>query len=159
MKDNQVFAMGKLVRGLTVNSLKNVSDEHMLITLDGLNNNILWNAGHILYLHGVFLYTQTGNDIPLPDSYKGRFNIGTSPSDWDETPDPAEVLSQLASFCERIEKDRADNKFQNFDPFPLFGGLTIDTLHESVMFNCAHEGIHLGRIGTIKKLLKQQQSQ
>lgn len=154
MNDDQVFAMSKFVRGLTINSLKKVSDEHMLATPDGLKNNMLWNAGHILYIHGAFLYAHTGNDIPLPDTYKAWFNIGTSPNDWKETPDPAEVQSRLSSFCDQIEKDRADNKFKNFEPFHLFGDQTIDSVHESLMFLCAHEGIHLGYIGTIKNLLR-----
>lgn len=153
MKDDQVFGMSKLVRGLTVNSLKDVSDEHMLATPDGLGNNILWNAGHILYYHCVFLHARTGNDIPLPDSYKNWFKGGSSPSDWEETPDPGEIVSGLSSICEDVEKDRADGKFQNFESFELFGGNTIESVHESLMFHCAHEGIHLGRIGTIKKLL------
>jgi hypothetical protein len=80
------------------------------------------------------------------------FKANTSPADWKETPDGAAVISELGSIVDRIAVDGADGKFAGFKPMN-FGSRALSTIQEALTFHCFHEGLHLGRITSLKKLV------
>jgi hypothetical protein len=144
------------LRSWTADSLKDLSDAQLVKIPDGFNNNILWNAGHLLYYQCEFTYTFSGQPTPLPtpEKYKGWFAEGTSPKGWTEKPDTKFVVELFKSISDTILRDAKAGKFEGFKALSPFEGVTLNTFAESVGFHNIHEGMHYGAIGALKKFVK-----
>lgn len=138
---------------------------HMMKELDGLErdvlyvipegreDNILWNVGHLLCSLSRLAYVRTGHPLPVPEHYLPLFGKGTNALDWETPPDADEVLGAFTAMPARIEQDYRAGKFHDYDPLTLAPGHTIDSVEEAIAFHCFHEGLHIGRIITLKQLL------
>jgi len=71
------FEITKQVRGMTLGVIKDLSDEQLLIVPEGLNNNILWNLGHMVISQQYFVYHASGNDMLVPHTLGADFGRGT----------------------------------------------------------------------------------
>ncbi len=152
MDATAAIEMLRFVRGLTMKAFDGLDQRQLTTVPAGFNNNILWNAGHILYYTCAMTYGPAGQPIPLPAEYKDLFKANTSPADWKEAPDGAAVLRELGSIVDRIAADNADGKFGAFKGMTL-GPRSLGTIQEALVFHCFHEGLHLGRITSLKKLV------
>jgi len=142
----------KFIRSLTMKSLDGLDQAKLTTIPAGFKNNILWNAGHILFYTCSFVYGPSGHPNPLPAHYKDLFKANTSPADWKEAPDGAEVIREMGTIVDRIAADNAANKFSEYKGLTL-GPRSLATLPEALTFHCFHEGLHLGVINSLKKLL------
>ena len=143
----------RFYRGLGASTIDGMDEAQLLAVPEGLNNNILWNLGHMLFYESVFLYAQSGVPQIVPESYGDLFKAGTSPADWDAPPDVAEVLERYKTQIDRTASDFEAGKLEGFKPMDIRGQLTLGSLEESLAFHCFHEGVHLGRIGALKQLV------
>ncbi len=148
------FEMFGFFRGLANGQLEGLSEAQVREVPDGISNNILWNLGHILYYEAVFLYGNSGQPLPVPDSYETFFKAGSSPADWTETPDVAEVVERYKTQAGQSASDFAAGKFDAFKPMKINDQVTLDSLEEALTFHVFHEGVHVGRMGTLAKLVK-----
>lgn len=140
-------------RGVGASLIDGMDEAQLLAVPDGLSNNILWNLGHILYYESVFLHAQSDVPGPAPESYGDLFKAGTSPADWDAAPDAGEVVERYKTQLDRTISDFEAGKFAGFKPMNIRDRITLGTIEEALAFHCYHEGVHLGRIGTLKHLV------
>ncbi len=140
-------------RGLGASQIDGMDEAQLLAVPDGLSNNILWNLGHVLFYESVFLYAQSGAPVPVPESYGDLFKAGTSPSDWDAAPDVGEVVERYKTQLDQTKSDFEAGKFAGFKPMNIRDRLTLATFEEALAFHCFHEGVHLGRIGALKRFV------
>ena len=152
MDAKEAIGMVRMVRGLHLGALKDLSAEQWTTVPEGFGNNVLWNAGHIAYYTGVFMYGPCGKPVPLPEVYKGWFKEGSSPKDWSDAPDAKDVLGRLGSQMDEIEKELGAGAFEGHQGMELFGN-KLDSIPKVLTFHCTHEGIHLGRIMSLLKLI------
>ena len=143
----------RFFRGVGAGIVEGLDEAQLLTVPDGLSNNIVWNLGHILFYESVFLYAQSGVPQPVPESYGKLFKAGTSPADWDASPDVAEVVERYKTQIDQTASDFETGKFKDFKPMNIRDRLTLGSFEESLAFHCFHEGVHLGRIGALKQLL------
>lgn len=140
-------------RGMSNKMVDGLSDEQLLKTPEGISNNIAWNIGHILFYECVFLYGQCGQELPVPDSYGPLFKGGSSPTDWTETPDVNELVERYKTQGAQTLADFKAGKFDEFNPMKINDDVTLNTIEEGAAFHLFHEGLHVGRIGTLTKLV------
>ena len=141
------------VRGLGASQVDGLDDAQLLAVPDGLSNNILWNLGHVLFYESVFIQGQSGAPSRVPESYGDLFKAGTSPADWEAPPDVGEVVERYKTQLNQTIGDFEDGKLDSFKLMKLNENMSLGTLEESLAFHCFHEGVHLGRIGTLKRLV------
>ena len=144
MRENRSYAMAQLV---------GLSNEQYLEILSGLNNNILWNVGHILFDQCYKLYHPCGLALPVPEAYESWFASGSSPRDWAEGPDVGEVVEKFGSVNEIVIADYEKGVFTGFHPYRLEDETPVDTIEESIVLDLAHGGMHYGVIVTMKAVL------
>ncbi len=152
MDGTAALEMLRMIRGLSLKAMDGLDQQQLTAIPAGFSNNILWNAGHVLYYTCAFTYGPSGQPIPLPEGYKDLFKANTSPADWKEAPDGATVIRELSTIVDRIVTDHAGGKFSAYKGLTL-AGRTLATIPEALTFHCFHEGLHLGRITSLKKLL------
>jgi len=151
LANEALYKATNVTRTLMLKAIDGLTDEQLLKTPEGANNNILWNLGHIAHSSCGMVYGMCGLDLPVPESYADTFKGGTSPSDWSETPDCQEVIGHMKTLNEQIQKDHQAGKFTDFKPRELFPGYTLENPEDALQFNIFHEAVHIGAITALKK--------
>lgn len=153
MDAGRQFELLRFMRGMIVSQVSELPEEKLLAVPTGLRNNILWNVGHLLFYESVFLYAQSGAAPVIPESYAELFKAGSSPEDWGAAPDAGEVMDRYKTQLDQTVRDFNSGAFDGFKPMQINEAVTLATLEESIAFHCFHEGVHIGRIGTLKSLV------
>ncbi len=149
----QPFITFRITRDHTLREVDGMPEKDLLAIPEGRNDNVLWNLGHLLCSLSRLTYVFSGHPLPIPEDYLSQFGKGTNARQWTETPNCAEVLTAFRAMPGRIESDFEAGHFTTYKPIELVKGYPIASVEEAVAFHCFHEGLHLGRIMTLKELL------
>lgn len=141
------------VRGVVKELIADVSDEQLLTVPAGFRNNILWNAGHLVVSQQILHYKLAGVDMHVTRELVNQFRKGTSPADWDVTPDIAQVKELLVELPKRLDEDYHANKFVRYETYTTSFGLTLQGIDDALAYSNYHEGLHVGTITCLKKLV------
>lgn len=147
------FKTFRITRDHMLRELEGLSHEEMLVIPEGRDDNVIWNAGHLLCSLSRLTYVFSGYPLPIPEEYLKRFGKGTNALQWQDTPDVGEVLDRFKSMPAQIEADYLAGKFKEYKSLQITKGDMIDSVEEAVAFHCFHEGLHIGMIITLKELL------
>lgn len=142
-----------IARGFLLRSLEGVTGSQWTEIPEGMSNNILWNAAHLAATQGRLLYGLSGLPVPVPERLGELAMRGTSPKDWADAPDPVEVVDWLKRLNLQVAEDAQAGRFVNFTAYTLANGMRVETLSDALAFQVFHEGIHVGVIMALKKLV------
>ncbi|HET6569113.1 MAG TPA: DinB family protein [Rhodothermales bacterium] len=145
--------MLRQVRAVVKRNIADLSDEQLLVIPEGFRNNILWNVGHLVVTQQTLLYRLSGQEMYVGSDLVDRFRKGTSPADWTETPDADRLKALLTELPERLPEDYANGRFANFQEYQTSTGPLLQDIGDGIAFNNFHEGLHLGVIQSMKKLI------
>jgi len=120
---------------------------------EGFNNNLLWQAGHVMVTQQMLSYGLAQQDLLISREILMAFRKGSSPKRWSTPPDPTQVLDLLTTLPERFAADYAAGRFTSFTPFPTALGPTLNTLEDAIHFNNYHEALHFGTIRAYLRLV------
>lgn len=133
--------------------LEGLSHTDLLTIPEGRDDNILWNVGHLLCSLSRLTYVFSGHPLPIPEHYLTNFGKGTNAQEWVLPPDPDEVIRLFLEMPDKIEADYHAGKFVEYKPLTLGGGHTVESVEEAVAFHCFHEGLHIGMVISLKRML------
>lgn len=148
-------ALGGLLvgtRGYFLHNLEGVTNDQMLSVPDGMGHNVLWNLGHVVHSLYSMTYKPCGLPMPIPDSYEKLFKGGTSPKDWEATPDVTEVMEHMQNSSKIVAGELSKGTFNGFTKLDL-AGTPLTSIEQVLGFHLYHEGIHLGMCMELKKLV------
>jgi len=141
-------------RGYFGSHLADLSDEQLTTVPEGAHNNIMWNVGHILMSNYGMLHGASSVDVPAPAEWGPLFKGGSSPSDWgDDAPSASEIMDAFNAQSDVIIADLKADKFGDFKPMDLGGGLQLNSVDEALGFVVIHEGVHHGNVISLRNLL------
>ena len=143
----------KAAREVILSSIDGLNSDQLLNIPIGFNNNILWNLGHIITTQQSLHYFLSGEPMHISKELLTTFRTGTSPADWQETPNISQLKSLLIDLPYKLEEDFKWGKFQKYRAFKTSTGFTINDFEESLIFNLFHEGVHAGIILSLKKII------
>lgn len=135
----------KLIEGLT--------DEQLVKIPAGFNNNLLWQLGHIVSSGQGLSYRLSGLEQGIPADYPALFGKGSAPATWETVPNIAELKALALSTLEQTRVDIKAGKFKEYTEYPTSFGITLHSFEESLVFRNLHEGLHLGSMMALKKLV------
>lgn len=142
------------VRNTTTRVINSLSDEQFFKIPAGFDNHIAWNLGHIVVAQQSMIYRASGLPTITTSQHARMFKPGTSPAEWTEQPDVADIKALFIESSRKLGEDMAANKFETFFPFETTTRFKINNLGEALSFNSFHEGLHLGTILSILNFLK-----
>src|SRR5437016_14094394 len=103
MANETLQLLAREVRGKTFRILDGVSDEQARFVPPGLNNSILWHAGHSLWVVEVLsIAATTGRAAPLPDGWTDLFSSTSRPTRETKFPALAQVIEALNNPLDRL---------------------------------------------------------
>ncbi len=154
MSDATLMELVKEVRWKTLKLLETVDEPMSRFTPAGLNNTILWHAGHALVVVEQLGFVNTTGAVPqYPPAWFDKFSWKSTPATVTQWPTLAEVVSQLTSqrtrlmaFVESLSPEQLDKVIGEAPRNRTFRGMIVHALHD--------EANHQGEIHMLKKLWK-----
>lgn len=150
-KQVDILAKG---RALMLKLIGDYSLEQINKTPEGFNNNIGWNVAHLVVTQQLLCYKFSGITTALSDEMIGRYVKGTAPGDYVINQQEWDLIKKL--FIELPEKllvDYNNNTFKTYSEYTTSVNVTLDSVEKAIDFNNFHEGIHLGVVLALRKLV------
>jgi len=150
---NTNFATGLFSRKRIASIMDGLNADQLNTVPAGLDHNIIWNIGHIITSQQLFMYKRSDVPVKLSDEVIDNYKAG-SPVRVDVPADEIEYLrGNLLKTLEQVRQDYETGVLKGFKAFELRSGVKLETIEDAISFHAFHEGVHLGWIITIAKLV------
>lgn len=155
MADETLLLLAKDVRGKTLRLLEDVNDQQARFAAPGLNNTILWNAGHaLIVVEHLGAMAATGRPAAYPSEWFDKFSWQSKPATVASWPGIEQVRAALREQLQRltaaIEPLSPQQLSQISDP------AKNRTLRYSILHGLHDEAGHQGEIYLLKKMYAKQ---
>lgn len=137
----------------TFSAIEGLSIEQLNTIPEGFNNNIIWNLGHMIVAQQNICYKRAGLDIKIDEDFFNTYKSGTKPERLFTADDLAQIKELLSSTLNTLEADLKTGAFANYVPWTTRYSTEINTIHDAISFLPFHEGLHIGTIGAMRKLV------
>lgn len=141
-------------RALVLKLIKDCSLEQLNKVPDGFNNNIGWNVAHLVVTQQLLCYKLSGLETLVSNEMIEKYKKGTAPNKHIINEDEWNLIKELfIELPSKLEEDYGNEVFKSYSEYQTSVNITLDSVEKAIDFNNFHEGIHLGVILTIKKLV------
>jgi hypothetical protein len=134
--------------------LQNFSLEQLNDIPAGFNNNIIWNLGHMIAAQQGICYVRSGVDKLVSDEFFMAYKPGSKPEKFIDQAEYETIKELLFSTLEQLETDLENNLFVNYTPVMTRYNVELTNIRDAVEFLPFHEGLHIGYIMSLRKLVK-----
>ena len=150
---NKQFEILKKSRALVLKKVDNLSIEQLHTIPKGFKNNIAWNVAHLVVTQQLLNYKLSGLNCLASDELIETHKKGTLPTKTFTEEEFEEVKELLIGLPDTLQEDYEAGIFTEFNAYETSLGFTLDSIETAISFNNLHEGIHLGTIMALTKLV------
>lgn len=147
------IAVAQVVRQLIAPIFESYSVEQLNKIPKGFSNNLIWNIAHIVVTEQILVYKLSGLQPMVSEQLIEKFKKGTKPSGEVSAYEISEIKDLLSTTLIQTQKDYQAGVFKTFQEYPTSSGYILKDIEDALAYNLFHEGIHLGVIMAIKKLV------
>lgn len=140
-------------RNLVLKRIEAIPFDKLHMIPEGFKNHIAWNVAHLVVTQQLLHYKLTGNDCLAPDELIEGYRKGTAPTEDFTEESWEEVLNLFRALPDTLEEDYNEGIFTEYTEYPTSTGFVLDSIDTAIAFNNYHEGIHLGIILALAKLV------
>ncbi|NKI26486.1 DinB family protein [Arenibacter sp. 6A1] len=149
----KVFDITLKNRKLLYKFLKETPKENLLEIPNGFRNNIWWNIAHVVVTQQLLVYKLGGQQMRVDEALVDKFKKGTAP-DGTATDEEIDLIGNLLiSTVEWVKKDYEDGIFTTYNTYTTSVDVTLEKVEDALAFNAFHEGIHLGAVLALSKVV------
>jgi len=141
------------IRTNALKAIEGLSTEQLNKIPDGFNNNIIWNAAHMLITQQLLVNKMSGLEVYASSEEILSYKKGSKPERKVSDEEIAEIKKRLLTSVDQFEEDMRAEKYKNFNEYTTSFGVTLKTSKDAMEFNNIHEGLHFGSILALKKLV------
>lgn len=121
---------------------------------EGFNNNIIWNIGHAIATQQLLVHRLSNTPTLVSDEFINTYRKGTKPERDILQEEVDEIKLLLFSTIEKTKEDYENGIFKEFKEYTLStSNGVLKSVENAINFNNYHEGIHLGCIIALEKLV------
>ncbi|MBS1495885.1 MAG: DinB family protein [Bacteroidetes bacterium] len=143
----------KLTRQWLLESIKELTPQQLNHIPSGFNNNIIWNLAHLISAQQGLCYARAGQPLIIDEYLFTNYKTGSKPEANVEGAEIEKIKSLMISTLLKLEEDYHNNIFNNYAPFKTRYQVEIKNIDEAISFIQFHEGLHIGAIAALKKLV------
>jgi hypothetical protein len=147
------FEIIRQPRQFLIAMTENLSLEQLNKVPAGFNNNIIWNIGHLVAAQQSICYLRGGHPVIINDDYFNTYKSGSKPERWITQEEVEETRQLLVSTLSQLEADYANGMFSSYTPWVTRYGVPINTIDDAIAFLPFHEGLHMGYIMALKRVV------
>ena len=141
--------MLKVIDGLTIEQLNTIPK--------GFKNNIAWNVAHLVVTQQLLCYRISGIPCLVSEEMITKYRKGAAPSSKASgkiTESEFEAIKELlVKLPLKLEEDYKRGLFKEYTSYTTSVGVALTDIDSAIQFNSFHEGIHLGVLLAMKKLV------
>jgi hypothetical protein len=119
----------------------------------GFKNNLIWNFGHVIVSHQILCYKFSGLPAAIPESIIDQFKKGTIPAKPVSEKELEELKAIAVETVEIFQRDYKMGIFKKYQGYQSHYGVRINSIEDAIVFNNTHEGLHLGYVMAMRKLI------
>tara|TARA_R110002094_G_scaffold123777_1_gene118334 strand:- start:207 stop:662 length:456 start_codon:yes stop_codon:yes gene_type:complete len=149
----EILAITKTSRNLISKFVQGYTLEQLNKVPVGFNNNIIWNVAHIIVTQQILVYKLSGLPMIVTDEMVEKYRKGTKTEHFASQDEVDQILALLTQTIDQTAKDIENKIFINFTEYPTSTGYVLTSAQDAMTFNNFHEGIHLGVILGLRKLV------
>jgi hypothetical protein len=152
MPDETLILLANEIRGKTLRLLEGLTDEQARFSAPGLNNSILWNAGHaLIVVEHLGNSAATGKPPVYPQGWFDKFSWTSKPATVTHWPSVAEVTTALRDQLERLTA--AIRALSEPQLAKIVDTQKNRTLRYSILHGLHDEAGHQGEMYLLKKMM------
>lgn len=144
----------RITRNNVLRLIEGVSLDRINKIPAGFTGNIAWHLGHLVATQQGLLYRLSGNTSNLDQSFIDLYKKGTVPQAPISQADLDYIKKELLAQPEKLSADLGKGLFKDYTPYTTSYGNTIHTFEEAQAFVNVHEGLHLGYIMALKRVVQ-----
>lgn len=146
----------KGARSFIANLIEEFSVEQLNEIPVGFNNNLLWNFGHIISVQQGLCYLSSNEQPVVESDLITKYKSGSKPEGLIDVEEYDKLKSYLLTTIDRLAEDKKKGLFTNYNGFGLksYADLRIENIDDAVKFVAFHDGLHLGYMMALKRVLK-----
>jgi len=137
--------IGKIIENLTLEQLNK--------TPKGFKNNIAWNVAHLVVTQQVLCYQLSSLPVLVTEEMVEAFRKGTAPTGAISQDELDVIKEQFFGLPDTLEEDYNAAIFKDYNSYTTSANVTLNSIEDAIQFNNFHEGIHLGTIFSLRKLV------
>ncbi len=135
----------RLLDSLTIEQLNEIPD--------GFNNNIAWNAAHIIVAQQSLCYGLAGASLKIDKSMIEKYGKGTKPTSFIGEEEMALLKKLMVSSISDLEKDLQTNIFANYQTYQTSFGFELTNIQDTIKFFPIHDALHFGYAMALKRMV------
>lgn len=144
LKKNRKLIL-KVIEGLSIEQLNKIPE--------GFKNNIVWNIAHLVVTQQLLCYNFSSLPMLVSEKLVASYRKGTSPSIQVSLAEFQEMKQLFSELPIQLETDYKAGIFKTYQEYTTSVAITLKDIDAAIAFNNLHEGIHLGVILSLKKLI------
>lgn len=147
----EIFTQGrtniiKLTEELSLDQLNKIPD--------GFTGNIIWHMGHLVSTQRGLLYRLSGLEMNLNPAFIDKYKKGSVPQGPADQAELDFIKKELIAQADKLKSDFAQHQFKNYTTYTTSFGYTMNTFEEALNFVLMHEGMHIGYIMALRRLVR-----
>ena len=151
---DKLFETAVFTRRALLQILENLTEKQMLRIPEPHRNSVFWNVAHLMVTQQLLIYRLSGQPLRIEDGLVERYGKGSMATEGVSDDDIEFVRENIVPLCERAQKDCEKGLFQGYKPYMTSTGIELTSLEEALEFSTFHDGIHLGVVLSLKKLVE-----
>lgn len=120
----------------------------------GANNNILWNAAHIISVQQLIVNRRAGAAYTESKELTALYKPGTLPTVIADRAYIDMVSERLVASGVEMEKNYHSGMFDTYEPFTTRTKMELASAADAITFELFHVGLHLGYIMSYMNMMK-----
>lgn len=120
---------------------------------EGFKNNIIWNLAHMIVAQQGVSYKRGGHAMLIEDEIFEMFKPGSIPTLFIEEAQVIDYKSRLINTINEWERDYNSGLFSQNPAWKQSMGIEVNNIDETISFLMWHDGLHIGMIMSLKKLV------
>lgn len=140
-------------RKLILEILKDYTIEQLNKIPEGFNNNIIWNLGHMIASQQGLCYKRAGLEAVVSEDFFNTYKSGSKPERSISQEEYDELKELFFTTLDKLEDDYKAGIFGNYTPVMTRYNVEISSVDEAIGFLPFHDGLHIGYIMSLKKLV------
>ena len=149
----QTFELNRTSRKLIAPFLEDYTLDQLNTIPEGFSNNLFWNIAHVVVTQQLLIYKLSGLNMLVSDELVDKYRKGTKPEQPATQAEVDEIKSLLFDTIDQTQADYGSGLFTQFTEYPTSSGFVLKNVKDAMAYNNFHEGLHLGIIMSIRKLL------
>jgi len=149
----QTFELNRICRKLIAPFLEEYTLDQLNTIPEGFSNNLFWNIAHVVVTQQLLIYKLSGLNMLVSDELVDKYKKGTKPEHIATQADVDEIKQLLFDLIDQTQADYGSGVFTQFTEYPTSSGFVLKNVKDAMAYNNFHEGLHLGIIMSLKKLV------